>query len=522
MHRKTLLLKSEKKLKSIFQGKILYFDTVYKILEYFFITYFLIYNSSNLFFIVLSFYEVRRKIISSGFEDLDLVMKSPFTPPLSIIVPSYNEEKTIVESIRSLLNLQFPRMEIVIVNDGSNDATLDVIKKVFNMKRSDINYIQQITTAPVKGYYESKTNLYEYVRRFVLIDKENGGKADAINAGINASFCPYFVSLDADSALDPMALLQAFRMMLDSKDIVAIGGQIAILNGSVIKGGRVVKPKLPKSNLARFQIVEYIRAFTMGRTALAMFDSLLIISGAFGIFHKEFVQNIGGYLSRFLTSKIAAEYTIPKGETVCEDMELIVRMHRYIKEKKLNKKIAYVPHPICWTEVPEKLKDLSKQRNRWQRGLIETIFYHRKMLFNKNYGRIGLFAFPYFLIFELLGAPIEFLGYLTLPVLFFLDKLNYTYLFIFIAVSIIYGVFLSISSVLISAWPEKTTETDMLGKSLIYFQDTKEITILVFYAVLENFGYRQLTIWWRMKALIDFLKGKKGWGKFERKGYGES
>ncbi|MEF9427129.1 MAG: glycosyltransferase family 2 protein, partial [Candidatus Mariimomonas ferrooxydans] len=172
-------------------------------------------------------------------------MKSPFTPPLSIIVPSYNEEKTIVESIRSLLNLQFPRMEIVIVNDGSNDATLDVIKKVFNMKRTDINYIQQITTAPVKGYYESKTDLYEYVRRFVLIDKENGGKADAINAGINASFCPYFVSLDADSALDPMALLQAFRMMLDSKDIVAIGGQIAILNGSVIKGGRVVEPKLP-------------------------------------------------------------------------------------------------------------------------------------------------------------------------------------------------------------------------------------------------------------------------------------
>jgi len=172
--------------------------------------------------------------------------------------------------------------------------------------------------------------------------------------------------------------------------------------------------------------------------------------------------------------------------------------------------------------VPEKLKDLSKQRNRWQRGLIETMFYHRKMLFNKNYGRIGLFAFPYFLIFELLGAPIEFLGYLTLPVLFFLDKLNYTYLFIFVAVSIVYGIFLSISSVMISAWPEKTTETDMAGKSLIYFQDIKEITILVIYAVLENFGYRQLTIWWRMKALIDFLKGKKGWGKFERKGYGES
>ena len=278
---------------------------------------------------------------------------------------------------------------------------------------------------------------------------------------------------------------------------------------------------MPKNHLARFQIVEYIRAFTLGRTALAKLGSLLIISGAFGIFQKEFVQKIGGYLTRFLTSKIASEYTTTRGETVCEDMEIIVRMHRYIKEKGLNKKISYVPHPLCWTEAPEKLKDLAKQRNRWQRGLIEIMFYYRTMLFNKNYGRIGLFAFPYFFIFELLGAPVEFFGYLTMPVLFYLDNLNYSYMFMFITVSITYGIFLSVLSVVISAWPEKTAETDIPGKSLFYFSDIKDIIILVLYGILENFGYRQLTVWWRLKALVDFIKGKKGWEKFERKGFGE-
>lgn len=497
------------------------FESLYKFFEYLFLSYFFIYNSINLFFITISFYEVRRRVISSGFEDLDLVIKSPFTPPLSIIVPAYNEEKTIQESVSSFFNLQFPRLEIVIVNDGSTDGTVEVLKSAFRMKRADVNYLKHITTSPVRGCYESKTEFPKHIQRLILIDKENGGKADAINAGINASLCPYFVAIDADSILDEISLLQAFRTVLDDTETVAIGGQIAILNGSLVSKGRVIKRMMPKNNLARFQIVEYIRAFTLGRTALAKLGSLLIISGAFGIFQKEFVQKIGGYLTRFLTSKIASEYTATRTETVCEDMEIIVRMHRYIKEKGLNKKISYVPHPLCWTEAPEKLKDLAKQRNRWQRGLIEIMLYYRTMLFNKRYGRIGLFAFPYFFIFEMLGAPVEFFGYLTMPVLFYLDNLNYLYMFMFITVSITYGIFLSVLSVVMSAWPEKTAETDIPGKSLFYFTDIKDIIILVLYGIFENFGYRQLTVWWRLKALVDFIKGKKGWEKFERKGFGE-
>ncbi len=498
-----------------------FLETVYRILEYLLLTYFFVYNSTNLFFLVIAFFDVRRKVIGRGYEDLDIAMMSPFTPPLSIIVPAYNEEKTIVESIRALLSLHFPRIEIVVVNDGSKDATLEVLRGVFNMKRIDIDYFEHITTAPIKGFYESKTQLPEHVMRFVLIDKGNGGRADATNAGINASLCPYFVSTDADTVVDETALLQAFRTILENSDVVAVGGQIAILNGCIIRAGKIAQIKMPKSKLVRFQIVEYVRSFTMGRTALARLNSLLIISGAFGIFNKEFVQKIGGYLTRHLTSKVAIEYTGSNAETVCEDMEIIVRMYRYIQEKNLRKKITYVPHPLCWTEAPESMKNLSKQRNRWQRGLIESMLFHRKMLFNKTYRRIGLFALPYFFIFELLGAPVEFLGYITLPFLFYFDGLNYRYLIMFLVVSVVYGIFLSVSSIVISAWPAKTTETDISGKSLLYFKNFRDIGTLVVYGILENFGYRQLTVWWRMRAIIDFLKGKKGWEKFERKGFGE-
>lgn len=496
-----------------------FIEYFYKTVEYFFLSYFILYNTFNLFFIIIAFYDVRRIVVSRGYEDFDIAMASPFTPPLSIIVPAYNEEKTIVESMKSLLKLKFPRLEIIIVNDGSKDGTLDVIKDAFNMKRIDVNYIEKITTARVRGYYVAKGGQAGHVQRFVLIDKENGGKADALNAGINASFCPYFVSIDADSIIDEAALLQAFRSVLDHQDIVAIGGQVAIVNSSEVSGGQVIKPRLSRNWIVRFQIVEYLRSFTMGRTALSRLRSVLIISGVFGIFKKDFVQKIGGYLTSNLTSKIAYEYTGEKVETVCEDMEIIVRIQRYIKEKKLRYRIAYVPHPLAWTEAPEVLNSLSKQRNRWHRGLIETMIYHRKMLFNKNYGRIGFFAFPYFFFFELLGAPIEFLGYLTLPILFYLDNLNYFYLFLFTIVAIIYGIFISVLSVVMSAWPEKTAETDLAGKSLIYYQDLREIITLAIFAVLENLGYRQLTVWWRIKATRDFFKGKKGWEKFERTGF---
>ncbi|HEA66468.1 MAG TPA: glycosyltransferase [Desulfobacterales bacterium] len=498
---------------------MVFFLYLYHFCQFFFICYLLLYNTLNLVFLLVAFYDVRRRIIGKSYEGLDIAMASPFTPPISIIVPAYNEEKTIVESIKSLMNLKFPRFEIVVVNDGSGDNTLSTLNDAFDLKRVDINYLSRISTAPIRGLYEVKSQIPGQVRRFVVIDKVNGGKADALNAGINASFCPYFVSIDADSILDAEALLQAFRSVLDHQEIVAIGGQVAIANDSIIKDGKVVAPRLSKKWIVRMQTVEYLRSFTLGRTALSRLQSILIISGVFGIFNKEFVCRAGGYLTKFLTSKIISEYVGQSSETVCEDMEIIVRMQRFIKEKQLDKRIFFVPHPLAWTEVPENLKSLSKQRNRWQRGLLETMIFHKKMLFNKKYGRVGLFAFPYFFIFELLGAPIELFGYLTLPIFFFFGNLDYTYFFLFLLASVVYGIFLSTLSVILSAWPEKIAETDLKGTSLFYYTKTKDIFILFIAGILENLGYRQLTLWWRLKAILDFSKGKKGWDKFERKGF---
>jgi len=495
------------------------FDYTYVGLEVFFISYFLIYNTINLLFVFLSLYEVRRKVIGRGFDDLDFIMDSPFTPPISIIVPCYNEDKTIVATINSLSKVKFPRSELIVVNDGSTDETLEVVKKAFQLERIDIDYLNQITTAPIKGCYETKTLPSDHIFRFVLVDKENGGKADALNAGINASRCPYFLSMDADSIIDKAALLQAFRAILDHKEIGVIGGRVAIVNGCEVRDGKVINFGLPKSWLARFQIAEYLRSFTVGRTALARLQSLLIISGVFSIFEKELVQKIGGYLTKHLTSKIALEYTGAKAETVCEDMEIVVRMQRYIQEKKIPKRISYLPHPLCWTEAPENLTDLAKQRNRWQRGFIETFIYHRKMLFNKNYNVMGLFALPYFFLFEFLGAPIEFFGYITLPVLFFLDGMNYSYVIIFFIVSVLLGSLNSVFSIIVSAWPEKTTETKINLKSLVYFNSIKEILILLVFGIMENFGYRQLNVWWRIKGWLDFFKGKREWDKFDRIGF---
>jgi cellulose synthase/poly-beta-1,6-N-acetylglucosamine synthase-like glycosyltransferase len=496
-----------------------HFEIMYRVLETFFLLYLLVYNSLNLFFLFVSFRDIRRRTICMGFEDLDVALASPMTPPLSIIVPAFNEENVIADSVKTLLNLEFPLLEIIVVNDGSTDATLEVLKKTFEMRRIDIDYLDRIATQPAKGFYEAKGELPAHISRFIVIDKNNGGRADSVNAGINASRCPYFLSIDADSILDETALLQTFRAVLQNPDIVGIGGQIAIINGCKLQGSRVVERRMPKNGLARFQVVEYIRSFAVGRIAFTKYNALVLISGAFGIFHKEFIQKIGGYLTPFLASKLVHEYGGIKEGTVCEDIELTVRMQRYIREKKLSKKIAFAPHPLCWTEVPETLSSLSKQRNRWQRGLIETLRYHRKMLFNRAYGIVGLFSFPYYFLFELLGAPIEFLGYLCLPALFFLDNFNYTYCILFFAFSILYGVFLSVGAVIVSAWPAKTSETDVSGSSLLYFKNSKDLAILLLYAVLENFGYRQLTVWWRIRGTIDYFRGKHGWDKFERKGF---
>jgi len=426
---------------------------------------------------------------------------------------------TIEASLKSLMALRFPAFEILVVNDGSKDKTMEVLKKALKLRRRDFPFRAGIATAAVRGLYEATIPLPPSVTRLVVVDKANGGKADALNAGINASACPYVISMDADSLIDEVALSQIFRILLERKDVAAVGGQVVVANGCKIADGKVLKVGLPKSHLARFQIIEYVRSFTMARTALSRINGLLIISGVFCIFEKELLIRVGGYLTEHVQSRLSHEYAGRGSSTVCEDMEIVVRLHRYIKEKGLDKVIVSLPYPICWTEVPERASDLAKQRGRWFRGFVEIMVYHRAMLFNPRYGMVGMFGWPWLVVYDFLGTFIEAFGYVSLPFLALFGFLSIKYLWVFLGVSFAYGALISIMSLLIAFWSEPTSHHDARGHTLLAEMTARDKAILVLYCILENFGFRQMTITWRLKGMVDYLRKKKGWEKFDRIGF---
>jgi cellulose synthase/poly-beta-1,6-N-acetylglucosamine synthase-like glycosyltransferase len=290
----------------------------------------------------------------------------------------------------------------------------------------------------------------------------------------------------------------------------------------------VVRVGLPARPLARFQMVEYLRSFTTGRTALDRLDTILILSGVFAVFEKESVIRAGGYLTPFIRHRLTEEYVGRGVGTVCEDMEIVVRLHRYVRDKLQGRRIAFLPHPVAWTEVPETLDSLRKQRGRWYRGLRESLRYHRGMLCRRQYGRIGWFALPAFWVFEYLGPLVELGGYGLLLVLFIMERvlhyplISYPYLWAFLLASLGYGVAVNLFAVLVGAWRFRFGLADRLQRGLLPFGSRREIVNLLLYAVLENFGYRQLTLYWRLRGLFDAWRGKTGWEKFARVGFRES
>jgi len=487
-----------------------------------FLAYFGIYNGVNFLLVVLAFVDVRKRLRLKGLDDYEMLESSPYTPPLSILVPAYNEAVTIETSLRSLMKLRFPAFEIIVVNDGSKDQTMEVLRRALRLRRRDFPFRAGIATAAVRGLYEATIQLPPSVTRLVVVDKANGGKADALNAGINASACPYVISMDADSLIDEVALSQIFRVLLERQNVAAVGGQIVVANGCKIEDGAVLEVGLPKSHLARFQIIEYVRSFTMARTALSHMNALLIISGVFCIFEKELLIRIGGYLTEHVRSRLTHEYAGRGSSTVCEDMEIVVRLHRYIKEKGLDKVILSMPYPICWTEVPERAQDLKKQRGRWFRGFVEIMVYHRKMLFNPRYGMVGLFGWPWLVIYDFLGTFIEAFGYVSLPILWLTGTLSLKYLWVFLSISFLYGALVSVLSLIVAFWSEPVAHHDTRGHTLLAEMRSRDKAILLVYCFLENFGYRQLTIQWRLKGMMDYLRRKKGWEKFDRIGFAAS
>lgn len=359
------------------------------------VAYFALLNLIYLLFTALAWRGVTAHLRRREYAGVEEAFASPLTPPVSILLPAFNEEVGIVESVRSLLRLRYPEFELLVVNDGSTDGTLDLLRREFELVPAHKALRDTIPCAPVVGTYASLRHPELWV-----IDKVNGGKADALNAAIGGARFPYVCAVDADAIIEEDALLRVAKPIIDDPQLVAAtGGIVRIANGCVIDRGVVTQVALPRSKLATLQVVEYFRAFLVGRMGWSRLGSLLIISGAFGMFHRPTVEAVGGYWT----------------STVGEDVELVIRLHRYLKSRGEPYRIEFVPDPVCWTEAPEDVRTLSRQRRRWQRGLAEALWRHRSMCGNPRYGALGVLALPYFLVFELIGPVLEVIAYLTIP-----------------------------------------------------------------------------------------------------------
>lgn len=452
----------------------------------FIIYYVLCINTIYFIQLILSAFSISDYIKKMLYSDYKNYVSSENMIPISILVPAYNEGETIVENVKSLLSLNYPLFEVIVVNDGSEDGMLEKVLEAYNLKLVDQPFKYQIQTKRVRGIYRNVD-----IPNLIVIDKENGGKADALNAGINISKYPIFTAIDADSILENDSLIRVIMPFIEKKDTIAVGGIVRIVNGSTIRGGIIEKINLPKNTTAMFQVVEYLRAFLTGRVGWDATSALLIISGAFGAFKKSEVIDVGGYTS----------------DTIGEDMELVVKLHDYMRRNKRSYSIKFIPDPVCWTQVPENQKDLKVQRKRWQIGLMDSLFRHKRMFLNPRYGPIGLFATPYFWIFEMFGPAIEVIGYILIPLSYIIGILNVKFFILFLAASILYGIILSIGAILLEEY------------SFNKYPTISQLFRLTWYGILENFGHRQLITLYRMIGIFTYKRSKNNWGNIKRKSF---
>lgn len=457
-----------------------------------FVAYYMLLNGFYLILAFIGYRAARKQIKLWSYKNHDMLYQKGMLSAISIIAPAYNEEKSIIDSVQSLLNLNYPDFEVIVVNDGSKDRTLQVLIEHFELERRNIHIEKSIHTRAIQGIYLNKE-----IPNLVVVDKYNGGKADALNVGVNVAKNGYVCGIDADSLLAPDSLLRLMSSMLDYDDItLAMGGNIYAVNGSTVSNGRVEQFALPKNTIAKFQAIEYLRAFTLGRIAFSELKTLLIVSGAFGLFEKQILTEIGGYMTSSTLNK----------DTVGEDMELVVRITRRAYETKLRFRINYVFHANCYTEVPESFSILKKQRNRWQRGLIDILSYHRQLILDPRYKQTGLVAMPYFFFFEMVGPLIEIQGYLALVVGIILGVSLLEIVLLLIIASILLGIVYSLLALYIN---ESNQET-------LSFQDMLR---LLWIAVIENFGWRQFISIYRGISYFSALKETHEWGQMNRVGF---
>ena len=417
------------------------------------------------------------------------LLEREFYKPVTILVPAYNEQAGIVPSVRSLLSLHYPEFEVIVANDGSTDETLPRLIEAFALVEVPQIYRRKLETRPVRGVYRSLRH-----PNLTVIDKENGGRADAMNAAVNVARFPLVCQVDADSVLDAEALLRASRLFIEDATVVGVGGTVRPLNGAVVREGQVVQVSLPRRWIERFQVLEYARAFFTGRAGWSSFGALLIISGAFGVFRREAILEVGGY----------------ETDTVTEDMELVMRLHRHYRAVGKPYRMIFTPDPICWTEVPSDLGTLRRQRNRWHRGLLETMWRYRGMTLNPRYGAVGMVGMPYFWLFEALSPVIEVTGYVMLPVVFLLGIANPGFVGLFLLLAVMYGILLSEMAV--------GVETMLLSR----YPRVRDRLALFFAAFLEFAGYHQILAVERFLAAFQIRRRRGIWGQMHRTGAAQS
>ena len=448
--------------------------------------YYVVLNAVYLLLIAVAFRRLRTYVARVKSVHIDELVLSSANIPISLLVPAYNEVETITSSVRSLLTLRYSEYEVIVVNDGSSDATLQRLIDDFGLHQVARLATGRIPTARVRGVYESSTHDGLYV-----IDKENGGKADALNAGINHARGSVFCAMDADTILESDALARIVRPFLEDETTIAVGGIVRIANGCRIDEGLVSDVRLPHRWLARFQVLEYLRAFLASRVGWDAFGGTIIISGAFGAFRRSVAESAGGYAT----------------DTVGEDMELVVRLHRYARDRSDRYRIGFVPDPVAWTEVPEKLSQLSSQRDRWQRGLADVLWRHRSMMFRRRYGVVGWVAMPFFLVFELLSPVVELLGWLAFGIAIIAGAASPEYVAVYLALAVLVGSALSIASLALEEL------------SFQRYNRFGDLVRLIAVGFLESFGYRQLALTWRLRGLLSFLRGNRAWGEMRRQGF---
>ncbi len=460
--------------------------TFIEIFNYAVIVFFIVMEVQLVVLAVISYRSLRADRFASQFGRLHDMIGSDTTPPVSIIIPAYNEAAGIAESVRSMAMLKYAKKEIVVVNDGSTDDTLQRLIDEFRMEPIDTPYRPSLETKPIRRIYRSRLPL-----PIVLVDKENGGKGDAINAGINVSRYPYVMATDADMVLDDECLLRAARHFVEDRArTVAVGGNVRPLNGCEVRRGKVTNVSLPRRPIEMVQVVEYIRSFLAARPAWSWLGSLLIVSGAFGVFNKKAVIEVGGFRQGHLG----------------EDMELTMRLHRHFRRKKQPYRIVYAPDAVAWTEVPATKSVLRKQRIRWHRGLMQIVWEYRGMLMNPRYGIVGLFAWPLFVMFEFIAPIVEAIGWVVVPISLGLGVLNFEIALPLILIAVTIGAANSLVGLI-------------LDERFGYYSGLGEAWKLLVYSLGEQLGMRQRTVWWRVRAMF-WNPRHKEWGDMSRAGVG--